>query len=95
MNIEKVTHLRHVEAGRKAAAARWRQTAERGRTVQARLYKEDAALLKSLVRWRGLGRSTAATVRAMLAASRGVLWETGPDGRPRPLPALLSPPSEP
>ena len=85
-------HERHVEAGKKAAAARWGSIGQRGRTVQVRLHAEDAETLRRMVRWKGLGFCIGATVRQLLQAAEGVLWERGaptassPAGRPQPLP---------
>ncbi len=69
---------------------RWaRLPREPRKTVQ--LYQSDVDVLRSLVQWPEVGTSPALTLRALLAASRGVLWKMGRDGRPKPTASLYGP----
>lgn len=59
--------------------------------LAVQLYQSDVDVLRALVTWPEVGTSPALTLRALLAASRGVLWKMGRDGRPKPTASLYGP----
>ena len=54
-----------------------------------RVFVEDAKLLRQMFNWPETGPSVALSLRALLRASRGILWRMGKDGKPRVAPAFF------
>ncbi len=74
-----------------AARRRWARVPH-GERVTLHVFPEDAEVLRKLVpRWPDVVPSPALSLRALLAASKGLLWRVGADGQPRPTGAFYGP----
>lgn len=79
---------RRQAACRRVALRRW-AAIPRAPRVSASLFPADVRLLRSLLRFRGVGPSAAFALHALLTASRGSLWEMR-EGVPVALPPLAA-----